>query len=155
VTLQDSGVGGFGIDCFRAFLKWIKDNNRQVQMDPALLELRRLLQPHKQALLFDIGELRRILKCCETPAEELAVRLLVGAGLRESELCGLLVKGSDGSPNLFADPSEPGRFLLRVLWDAGSKGRKSRYVPVSAKLAAHVKRYIATSRPPESPIRSF
>jgi integrase len=132
----------------RTFLKWVRDNNRQVDMDPALLELRRPRQPLKQAVLFDLGELRRILHCCETPAEELAVRLLVGAGLRESELCGLRVKGSDGSPNLISDPSEPGRFLLRVLWDAGSKGRKTRFVPVSAKLAAQVKRYLATGRPP-------
>ena len=135
----------------RAFLKWIQANNRQLQMDPALLEFRRPRQPYKQAVLFDLGELRRILKVCETPAEELAVRLLVGAGLRESELCGLRVKGLDGNPNLIADPSEPGRFLLRVLWDAGAKGKKSRYVPISARLAGHIRRYQASGRPHDCP----
>jgi integrase len=135
----------------RTFLKWIQSNNRQVQMDPALLEFRRPRQPYKQAVLFDISELRSILACCETPAEQLAVRLLVGAGLRESELCGFCLKGPDGSPDLIPDPTEQGRFLLRVRWDGGSKGRKTRYVPISVKLAAHVKRYVAISRPTDSP----
>jgi integrase len=38
-----------------------------------------------------------------------------------------------------------------VLWDAGRKGKKTRFVSISAKLAAHVRRYIATNRPPACP----
>jgi len=113
----------------RAFLKWIQANNRQLQMDPALLEFQRPRQPYKQAVLFDLGELRRILKVCETPAEEVAVRLLVGAGLREAELCGLRVKGLDGNPNLLADPSEPGRFLLRVSGTPAPRARRAATCP--------------------------
>ncbi len=40
-----------------------------------------------------------------------------------------------------------GRVELRVRWDAGAKGRKSRRVPITPKLAAAVKRYEARHRP--------
>jgi site-specific recombinase XerD len=79
----------------------------------------------------------------------------VGAGLREAELCGVCIKGRDGSPDLIPDPVEPGRWLLRVRWDAGAKGKKTRYVPISAKLASFIKRYIATSRPSDVPYQEI
>jgi integrase len=36
-----------------------------------------------------------------------------------------------------------GRVELRVRWDAGAKGRKSRRVPITPKLASTIKRYEA------------
>ncbi|MBJ7601988.1 MAG: site-specific integrase [Candidatus Dormibacteraeota bacterium] len=39
-----------------------------------------------------------------------------------------------------------GRVELRVRWDGGAKGRKSRRVPITPKLAAGVKRYEARVR---------
>jgi integrase len=39
-----------------------------------------------------------------------------------------------------------GRVELRVRWNAGAKGRKSRRVPITPKLAAAVKRYEARHR---------
>jgi site-specific recombinase XerC len=139
----------------RTFLRWIKVNHRGVEMDPGLFELRKPRQPKKDALLFDISQLRTILGSCEDMTEEAVVRLAVGAGLREAELCGVCIKGPDGSPDLIPDPVEPGRWLIRVRWDAGAKGKKTRYVPISAKLAGFVKRYIATSRPSEVPYQEI
>src|SRR2546430_16569841 len=40
-----------------------------------------------------------------------------------------------------ADSLERGRVELRVRWDGGAKGRKSRRVPITPKLAAAIKRY--------------
>ena len=75
------------------------------------------------------------------------MRLLVGAGLRASEPCGLAVVGPDGLPDVMSDSLTLGRVQLRVRWDAGAKGQKARRVPITPKLAAIVKRYEARHRP--------
>jgi hypothetical protein len=48
---------------------------------------------------------RKILAACNrtAPTEEVVVRLLVGAGLRASQPCGLAVVGPDGLPDLMSD----------------------------------------------------
>jgi transcriptional regulator with XRE-family HTH domain len=45
------------------------------------------------------------------------------------------------------DSLQRGRVELRVRWDGGAKGRKSRRVPITPKLAAALKRYEAGHRP--------
>lgn len=81
------------------------------------------------------------------PTEELVVRLLVGAGMRRAEVCGLAVRGPDGLPDLMTDSLQRGRVELRVRGDAGAKGCRSRRVPITPRLAAAVKRYEARHRP--------
>jgi integrase/recombinase XerD len=56
------------------------------------------------------------------------------------------VRGPDGLPDLMLDSLDHGRVELRVRWDAGAKGKKSRRVPITAKLAATIKRYEARHR---------
>jgi integrase len=79
--------------------------------------------------------------------EDLMVRLLVGSGIRRAEVCGLSVAAPDGLPDLVVDSMQRGRVELRVRWDAGAKGRKSRRVPITPKLAAALKRCEARHRP--------
>jgi integrase len=55
--------------------------------------------------------------------------------------------GTDGLPDLMLDSVQRGRVELRVRWDAGAKGKKSRRVPITPKLAAAIKRYEARQRP--------
>ena len=74
------------------------------------------------------------------------VRILVGSGLRREELCGLAVVGPDGLSDVMTDSLGTGRVELRVRWNAGAKGRKSRRVPITPKLAAAIKRYEARHR---------
>jgi integrase len=90
-----------------------------------------------------------VLAACtpEVPTEDLIVRLLVGSGIRRAEVCGLAVTAPDGLPDLMADSLQRGRVELRVRWDGGAKGRKSRRVPITPKLAATLKRYEARDRP--------
>ena len=45
------------------------------------------------------------------------------------------------------DSLQRSRAELRVRWDGGAKGRKSRRVPITPKLAAAIKRYEARIRP--------
>ena len=66
--------------------------------------------------------------------------------MRCAELVGLCVAGPDGLPDLMLDSVDRGRVELRVRWDAGAKGRKSRRVPVTPKLASAIKRYEARDR---------
>jgi integrase len=104
--------------------------------------------PLKEATVFHIAQLRDVLAACnaERPQEELIVRVLVGSGVRAAELCGLAVRGADGLPDLMLDSLDRGRVELRVRWDAGAKGKKSRRVPITPKLAAGIKRYEARHR---------
>jgi integrase len=120
--------------------------------EPATLnDLHRLKAPRiplKEATVLHIAQLRDVLVACnsERPQEELIVRILVGSGVRAAELCGLAVRGPDGLPDLMLDSLERGRVELRVRWDAGAKGKKSRRVPITPKLAAAIKRYEARHR---------
>lgn len=101
------------------------------------------------AVGYHIAQVRKVLAACspDVPTEDLMVRLLVGSGIRRAEVCGLAATASDGLPDLMEDSMQRGRVELRVRWDAGAKGRKSRRVPITPKLAAALKRYEARHRP--------
>jgi integrase len=122
------------------------------ELDGKILGLKRPRVPEKEPTVFHVRELRAILAACnkQLPTEELAVRVLVGAGVRASELCGLAVVGPDGLPDLLTDSLTRGRVGLRVRWNAGATGQKSRRVPVSPNLAITIKRYEARHRPERS-----
>jgi integrase len=112
--------------------------------------------PWKEPTLFHIRQLREILAACNPrlPQEALAVRLLVGAGVRRLELCGLAIEGPDGLPDLNTDSLDRGIVELRVRGEAGAKGMRARRVPVVPKLGAEIKRYVARHRP-EVPHRNL
>ena len=73
------------------FFRWARTEGYTV--DPRILELKRPRVPEQEATVYHIAQVRQILGACnpKLPQEEPAVRILVGAGLRESELCGLAV----------------------------------------------------------------
>ncbi|HEX6548169.1 MAG TPA: hypothetical protein VF134_05455 [Candidatus Dormibacteraeota bacterium] len=97
--------------------------------------------------VYHVAQLRKMLSACSSPVEETALRILIGSGVRLSELFGLAVKGPDGLLDLMIDSLDRGHAELRVRWDAGAKGKKARRVPVTPSLAAHIKRYSARQRP--------
>lgn len=140
-TLQDSHAS------IRVFLRWADSEGYKV--DARLLKLPRVKVPAKEPTVYHISQLRQILAVCNNdfPQQDLVVRILVGSGVRISELCGIAVEGPDGLPDLMLDSVERGRVELRVRWDGGAKGKKSRRVPITPKLAAAVKRYQAKHRP--------
>lgn len=130
------------------FFRWAEEEGYPV--DGRLTRLKRPKAPEKEPTIYHIKQLREILAACspERPVEELMIKILVGSGVRESELCGLAVEGPDGLPDLMTDSISSGRAELRVRWDGGAKGKKSRRVPITPKLAAAIKRYEARFRPP-------
>jgi integrase len=128
------------------FLRWAAAEEYTV--DPRILKLKAPKVPSKEATVYHVKQLRAILAACDPklPQEELVVRLLVGGGVRASEVCGLAVEGPDGLSDLMLDSLTRGRVELRVRWDGGAKGRKSRRVPITPRLASAIKRYQARHR---------
>jgi integrase len=137
-TLQTAHV------MLKTFLNWAEGEGYAV--DARALRLKGIRVPLKEPTVFHIAQLRRVLSACQHPREDLAVRILIGSGVRASELIGLSTVGPDGMPDLMLDSMERRRVELRVRWDAGAKGRKSRRVPITTKLAAAIKRYEARHR---------
>ncbi|HZU17847.1 MAG TPA: hypothetical protein VFD01_14755 [Candidatus Dormibacteraeota bacterium] len=105
------------LDSHRAlltFLRWARAEG--YELDPRLLELKRPKVPRPEATVYHMSQLRAILAACNprTPQEELAVRILVGAGLRASERCGLALVAPDGLSDVMTDSMARGRVELRV-----------------------------------------
>jgi integrase/recombinase XerD len=130
----------------RTFFRWAAAEGYPVA--PRILQLPKVRVPWKEPTLFPISQLHKIMAACNPrmPQEALAVRLLVGAGVRRAELCGLAVEGPDGLPDLNLESLDRGVVELRVRGEAGAKGMRARRVPVSPKLGAAVKRYVARDR---------
>ena len=128
------------------FLRWARREGYAV--DGRVLELTAPRVPDKEPTVYHIAQLKRILAACNpsVPTEDMVVRILVGSGLRREELCGLAVVGPDGLSDVMTDSLGTGRVELRVRWNAGAKGRKSRRVPITPKLAEAIKRYEARHR---------
>jgi integrase len=131
----------------RTFFRWASAEGYPVA--DRILALPKVRVPWKEPTLFHIRQLREILAACNPrlPQEALAVRLLVGAGVRRLELCGLAIEGPDGLPDLNTDSLDRGIVELRVRGEAGAKGMRARRVPVVPKLGAEIKRYVARHRP--------
>lgn len=129
------------------FLRWALKERYEVDED--ILDLAPPILLKKEPTVYHIAQVRRVLAACNpaVPTEDVLVRLLVGSGIRRSEVCGLAVTAPDGLPDLMVDSMQRGRVELRVRWDAGAKGRRSRRVPITPKLAAALKRYEARQRP--------
>jgi integrase/recombinase XerC len=130
-----------------AFLRWA--NREGYPIDGRILDLKAPRVPDKEPTVYHIVQVRRLLAACnpEVPTEDVIVRLLIGSGIRRTEVCGLAVSAPDGLPDLMVDSLARGRVELRVRWDGGAKGRKSRRIPITPKLAAALKRYEARHRP--------
>jgi site-specific recombinase XerD len=128
------------------FLRWA--GREGYPIDGRMLSLEAPRVPDKEPTVYHVAQLRKVLAACNpnVPTEDLTVRLLVGSGIRRSEVCGLAVAAPCGLSDVMFDSMQRGRVELRVRWDGGAKGRKSRRIPITAKLAAAVKRYEARRR---------
>ncbi len=85
------------------FFRWAEAQGYRI--DSRILALKRPRVPVKEPTVYHVAQVRQILGACnpKLPQEELAVRILVGSGIRESELCGLAVVALDRLPDLMLD----------------------------------------------------
>lgn len=128
------------------FPRWARREGYSV--DQRILDLTPPRVPDKEPTVYHIAQVKKLFAACNpaVPTEDLVIRILVGSGLRREELCGLCVVGQDGLSDVMTDSWGHGRVELRVRWNAGAKGRKSRRVPITPKLATAIKRYEARHR---------
>ena len=87
----------------RTFFRWAVAEGYPVAT--RILQMPKVRVPWKEPTLFHITQLRSILTACnpQRPQEALAVRILVGAGVRRAELSGIAIEGPDGMPDLMLD----------------------------------------------------
>ncbi|HUZ88032.1 MAG TPA: hypothetical protein VNF26_13890 [Candidatus Baltobacterales bacterium] len=92
----------------RTFFRWAVGEGYPVA--PRILQMPKVRVPWKEPTRFHINQLRSILGACnpQRPQEALAVRILVGAGVRRAELSGIAVQGPDGLPDLMLDSFDRG-----------------------------------------------
>jgi integrase len=127
------------------FLRWARREGYHV--DGRILELTAPRVPDKEPTVYHIAQVRKVLACnLAVPTETSVVGswLAPGCGGQKSAAGS---PGPDGLSDVMTDSLGRGRVELRVRWDAGAKGRKSRRVPITPKLAAAIKRYEARHRP--------
>jgi site-specific recombinase XerD len=129
----------------RTFFAWAEEEGYVI--DGRILKLRKTRVPQKDATVYTLAQLDAILAACASPTEELAIRLLIGTGVRISEAVGVCLRGPDGLPDLETDNLGGGCATLRVRWDAGAKGLKTRRTPVAVPLMKAIRRYELRERP--------
>ena len=129
----------------RTFFAWAEEEGYVI--DGRILKLRKTRVPQKDATVYTLAQMDAILAACASPTEELAIRLLVGTGVRLSEAVGVCLRGPDGLPDLETDNLGRGCATLRVRWDAGAKGLKTRRTPVAVPLMKAIRRYELRERP--------
>lgn len=129
----------------RTFFAWAEEEGYVI--DGRILKLRKTRVPQKDATVYTLTQMDAILAACASPTEELAIRLLVGTGVRLSEAVGVCLRGPDGLPDLETDTLSRGCATLRVRWDAGAKGLKTRRTPVAVPLMKAIRRYELRDRP--------
>jgi integrase len=135
------------VRALRAFFRWAHAEGYQVA--PRILQLPRVRVPWKEPTLYHMTQVRDLLAACNPtlPQEALAVRILLGSGVRQSELCGLAIQGPDGLSDLMLESLDRGVVELRVRGDAGAKGMRARRIPVVPKLGSEIRRYVVRHRP--------
>jgi integrase len=133
----------------RTFFAWAEEEGYVI--DGRILKLRKTRVPQKDATVYTLTQMDVILAACASPTEELAIRLLVGTGVRLSEAVGVCLRGPDGLPDLETDNLDRGCATLRVRWDAGAKGLKTRRTPVAVPLMKAIRRYELRERPRVTP----
>ena len=130
--LADNTIHGF-FEVLRAFASWADREGYPV--DPALLRTRAPKVAQKEVETYSTEQIERIFAAASPGWPTMAVKVLLGTGMRLSELCGLIVDDfEDDGVSAF----------LKVMH---GKGAKFRRVPVSNRLRREVVRYLNRWRP--------
>jgi site-specific recombinase XerD len=137
VELQDRGLAPNTVHgCFqvlRGFANWA--NGQDYPIDPALLRLRAPKLPQVEMESYSPAERDAIVDAASPAWARLAVAILLGTGVRISELCAIRLDD-------FEDDGQQSFLKIRR-----GKGAKFRRVPVSHKLRREIVRYLNRSRP--------
>ena len=140
VELQDRELAANTVHgCFqvlRGFANWASAQDYPI--DPALLRLRAPKLPQVEIETYSPVQLDAIIQAASPTWARLCVQMLLGTGMRISELCAITVDD-------FEDDGNESFLKIRR-----GKGAKFRRVPVSHRLRREIVRYLNRFRP-ESP----
>ena len=136
-TLQDRGLAPNTVHGFfqvvRAFGNWALREGYPV--DPALLRMRPPKVPIKEMETYSAVQMRAVLEAAPVGWSRLAVQILLGTGMRLSELAELTLEDIEDDGELC---------FLKI---RSGKGAKFRRVPCSSRLRRELLRYLNRQRP--------
>lgn len=123
------------LSAFRSFLGWCSDMGGlpfPLRMAERLLRVPRaeVVRPYQTLTR---GEVERLVEVCESLRDKALVLVMLGSGIRVSE-----VQGLDCSDLVDVD-GEP------VLWIRRGKGNKDRMVPIAEEVSEAIQRYLASA----------
>jgi integrase/recombinase XerD len=130
--LAENTVHG-SFQSLHAFGSWASRENYPV--DPALLRVRAPKVSQKEMEVYSVDQLEAIFRAVPPGWPQVAVQILLGTGMRVSELCDLTVEDIE-------DDGEATTLKIRR-----GKGAKFRRAPVSSRLRRELVRYLNRSRP--------
>jgi site-specific recombinase XerD len=117
----------------RAFYRWCLSEG--FTQDRGIGSVKAPKQPSSEPRVFTATEVEAMLRAA-TPRDRLILELLLGTGLRLSELCGLQV------PDFRLDHPDGPYLDVRI-----GKGSKQRAVPLTTSLTRKLRQYISRDRP--------
>jgi site-specific recombinase XerD len=136
-SLQDRGLAANTVHGFfevvRAFGNWASREGYPV--DPLLLKMRPPKVPQKEMETYSEAQVAAILAAAAPGWPRLAIQILLGTGMRVSELTALTVQD-------FEDDGDQAFLKIK-----SGKGAKFRRVPVSSRLRRELERYVNRFRP--------
>jgi integrase/recombinase XerD len=129
--LADNTVHG-SFQVIKGFSAWASRENYPV--DPALLRVRAPKVAQTEPEAYTEAQLEAILRAVAPGWAEMAVKLLMGTGMRVSEMCALTLDDIE---------DDGAAVTLKV---RRGKGAKFRRVPISSRLRRELSRYVNRSR---------
>ena len=130
--LADNTVHG-SFQVIKGFAAWASRENYPV--DPALLRVRAPKVAQKEPEAYTEAQLETILRTVAPGWADMAVKLLLGTGMRVSEMCALTLDDIE---------DDGAAVTLKV---RRGKGAKFRRVPISSRLWRELSRYVNRARP--------
>jgi site-specific recombinase XerD len=130
--LSDNTIHGF-FQVIKSFANWC--SREEYPVDPSVLRMRPPKVALKEMSTYTSEQVAAIFDSAKLGWPQLAVKILLGTGIRVGELCSLLLEDvEDDEDTMF----------LKIKRGKGSKFRR---VPVSQRLRREIIRYINKSRP--------
>ncbi len=130
--LSDNTIHGF-FQVIKSFANWCA--REEYPVDPSVLRMRPPKVALKEMTTYTAEQVQAIFDTAKVGWPQLAVKILLGTGIRVGELCNLLLED--------VEDDEDAMFLKIKR----GKGAKFRRVPVSQRLRREIIRYINRSRP--------
>jgi site-specific recombinase XerD len=131
--LSDNTIHGF-FQVIKSFANWCA--REEYPVEPSVLRMRPPKVALKEMSTYTPDQVKAIFEAAKVGWPQLAVKILLGTGIRVGELCNLQLED--------VEDDDDAMMFLKI---KRGKGAKFRRVPVSQRLRREIIRYINRSRP--------